>query len=97
MSPEWRRVLSHRSIDDRIAVAIDCDLADPRDLPTVGELVRAGVLVWTDRAVLRHLGVMNDGKPVMTRTGHIRRPNVDVYRLTSEGIELCDAEGIARR
>lgn len=52
---------------------------------------------WIDRTVLMHIAVLKDGRPQMTKSGTVRRPNVDVYKLTTKGIALCDAEGIKQQ
>jgi hypothetical protein len=91
MKPEWRRILQHRSVKNKIGIAIDCDVTPAGDLPIVSELVREGIMVWGDRAFLRHVAVVTiDGVPR-------RGVNADVYYLTPKGIALCDAEGIEPR
>jgi hypothetical protein len=88
----WRRVLSKRSVLDKIGIAIDCDLAPVGELNTVSELVREGIIAWIDRACLGHLAA------VMPATGEVRRGiNFDLYRLTEKGIAHCDANGIKRK
>lgn len=89
MKTEWRHVLEHRSTADKIAVAIDCDLAPVGDLPTIAELVREGIIEWIDCTRLVRILIIAEGRPVF--------PNFDVYRLTAKGVMLCDAEGIAQR
>lgn len=97
MKPEWQRFLSRRSTMDKVAVCIDCDLCDPADLPVIAELVREGIVTWIDRTLLMQVAVRNrDGSFQMTKSGMVRRPNVDVYKLTEKGIALCDAEGITQ-
>lgn len=92
MPDAWRSVLSCRSVKDKIAVAIECDLAPVDMLPAVTELVRDGYMVWIDRATLMHLVVQN------TKTGEIRRGvPCDVYQLTEKGVALCDANGIKQQ
>lgn len=91
MRPEIRSVLERRSVADKIAIAIDCDLCPVDDLPAVAELVRDGILVWIDRACLMHIGVKRpDGSM-------LRGLNADVYRLTAKGIALCEANGIPQQ
>jgi hypothetical protein len=91
MKAEWHRILQHRSIKNKIGIAIDCDVAPAGDLNIVAELVREGIMVWGDRAFLAHVGVVTvDGVPR-------RGVNADVYYLTPKGIALCDAEGIKQR
>ena len=85
----WRKVLSARSVKDKIGVVIDCDLCPVGELNVVAELVREGLIEWIERACLRHLGVGTpDGKLIR------RGVNADVYRLTPKGIALCEANGI---
>ena len=90
MTPEVRAVLEARSVRDKIAVAIDCDVAPVGQLNIVAALVRDGVLVWIDRTTLPHVGIQ-------TPDGRVRLANVDVYQLTSKGIALCNANGIKQR
>lgn len=90
LSEDWRRVLSARSMRDKIGVARDCELCPVHDLPIIAELVREGILKWLDRATLPLMAVRSDG----TRIVGI---DADVYLLTPKGVALCDANGIARR
>ena len=92
MKPEWRRVLEKRSVKDKIAIARDCELLPVGDLNIISELVREGMIVWIDRTILRHLGVLRE-------SGELVRIGVsaDVYQLTTKGISLCRAEGIPQR
>lgn len=89
--PEWRRILELRSIKDKIVVAIDCDLADPADLPILTELVREDIIVWTDRTVLPMIVRFNGARKL--RVGI----NADVYQLTLKGIALCNENGIEQQ
>lgn len=89
MKPDWHRILDLRSKKDKLAIAIDCDMAEPGDLNIVTELVREGIIVWIDRSMLHHLGALNE------KTGETKRGiNVDVYQLTLKGIKLCNENGI---
>jgi hypothetical protein len=89
LKPGWADMLKHRSVDDKIGVAVDCDLAPVGELAVVAELVREGIMQWIDRAWLGHLAVQNaDGS-------HRRRGvNCDIYKLTEKGIALCEQHGI---
>lgn len=88
IKPEWRKVLIKRTVKDKIAVPIDCDLAPIDLLPTIAELVREDIIKWIDRANLQHIASYTpDGK---IRIGL----NCDIYQMTSKGIELCDANDI---
>lgn len=82
-----RRTLECRSVKDKIAIAIDCDVAPTDSLPAVTELVASGIIEWIDRAMLPMLAVQDDGS---VRAGL----NCDIYRLTADGVALCDLEGI---
>jgi hypothetical protein len=91
----WRKVLSARSMKDKIGVAIDCDIAPVGELNIVSELVREGILVWIDRACLPQLGLK---APAKLGGELLRRGlNADIYRLTPKGVALCDAYGIKRQ
>lgn len=92
MKPEWRHILEQRSVADKIAIAIDCDLCEPGDIPIISELVRNGYMIWIDRTVLRHIVAIHRDK-VEARIGI----NVDVYLLTLKGIKLCNENGIKQR
>lgn len=96
LKPQWLPILKLRSVKDKVAVWIDCDVADPADLPVISDLVSSGIMQWIDRTILMHVAVLDKktGKPHMTRTGQIRRPNVDVYKLTPLGIYLCNENRI---
>jgi len=97
MKPEWRAILQHRSKLDKVGIAIEPDVTNAAMQSTADELVREGIIVWIDRAVLTHMiAATPDGKPMM-RGGKLRHPTVDVYMLTAKGIELCDANGIKQR
>jgi hypothetical protein len=88
---EVRLILERRSVRNKIAIAIDCDMLPVGTLPAVTELVRAGIIVWIDRGLLRQFVAVN------RQTGERRIGiNCDVYLLTPAGIALCDAEGIAQ-
>lgn len=87
MTNEVRKVLSCRSVRDRIAVPLDCALCPVGLLNTVGMLVREGVLTWIDRATLHH--VIHRGSRVAVL--------VDVYELTRKGIDLCNEHGIKQQ
>jgi hypothetical protein len=84
MPPDYRRVLSRRSVANKIAIAIDCDMCPVGDLPVITQLVRDGYLVWIERCALEH----------MRRTDTMQRLNVDVYQLTSKGVAYCDVNGV---
>lgn len=93
MKPEWRRLLEKRSVLNKIAIAIDCDILDPADLLIVSELVREGIWVWIDRTWLPLIAVLPmPGGDIKPRIGL----NADIYQLTPKGIELCDANNIER-
>lgn len=80
-----------RSMRDKIAIAVDCDLAPVGELNVVSELVREGIIVFVERAVLSHLYAY-------WPSGEVRRGlNADVYKLTEKGIALCDFNGIKRK
>lgn len=90
MKPEWRKVLERRSVRDKIAIAIDCDIAETDSINAVAELVREGYMVWIDRSALPMVVISKaSGK---SRYG----VNSDIYLLTPKGVELCDANGIER-
>lgn len=90
---EWRRVLENRSVKDKIGIARDCELCPVDDLPIVAELVREGVIVWIDRAVLP--------LAVISLLDDDRKPRIgvdcDIYQLTTMGIALCRAQGIKQK
>jgi hypothetical protein len=60
MTDDVRRVLVCRNATNRIAVAIDCDVAEPGDLTIISQLVREGFLSWIDRMFLRRPGINVD-------------------------------------
>lgn len=93
MKPEWRPILELRSVKDKIGVPVDCDMVNPGDLNIISELVREGIMVWIDRAVLRHLVVLDKKNAGSPRIGI----NADVYQLTLKGIKLCDENRIVQR
>jgi Ethanolamine utilization protein EutJ (predicted chaperonin) len=84
MPPDHRRVLGKRSIANKIAIAIDCDMCPVADLPVIAQLVRDGYIVWIDRCALEHV----------RRTDTLQRLNVDVYQLTAKGAAYCDTNGV---
>lgn len=86
MKDEWRRILQHRSVKDKIGIAVDCDLAPVGDLNIVTDLVREGIITFVERAALLHLVIKGR-----------RGVNADIYRLTPKGIALCDSNGIERQ
>jgi hypothetical protein len=91
LKPEWRPFLELRSVKDKLGIAIDCDIADPADMPIITEMVREGIIVWIDRACLPIIAINKEtGKP---RFGI----NSDVYQLTLKGIRLCNEHGIRQR
>jgi hypothetical protein len=90
MTDEIRSVLKARSVKDKIGVAVDCDLAPVGQLNTVSMLVREGMLVFIERAVLPHLAITDKAN------NFIRHPSVDVYQMTPACVALCDANGIER-
>jgi len=90
MKPEWLDMLQSRDGRDKVAIAIDCDVADPGSLNIVSELVQEGIMVWVKRTVLPF---------------ELRRPgqdvinigiNADIYRLTNKGVILCIENQIER-
>ena len=87
----WYDVLVHRSVADKIAIPINCAVADPKTLPIVSELVRDGILFWIDRrmawAKVTHRDLPN------AEPRRIEFP-IDVYKLTDKGIALCDEHEI---
>jgi hypothetical protein len=90
ITPDVRRVLECRSKLDKIAIPIDCKIAPTPLLPIVTRLVEAGLMVWVDRCSLDHVvAIFPDGDQF--------HPNVDIYQLTTEGIKLCNANGITSR
>lgn len=93
MKPEWRPILELRSVKDKIGVPIDCDIAEPGELNIIADLVREDIIVWIDRAVLRHLVVIDERGVKPPRIGI----NADIYQITLKGIRLCDDNGIKRR
>ncbi len=92
MKPEWRHILELRSVKDKIAIPVDCELLDPGDLNIVAELVREGMMIWIDRTVLRQIALLNK------HTGQtIIGIMCDVYQFTLKGIQLCNENGIMPR
>jgi hypothetical protein len=90
VTPLTRSLLSHRSVEDKIAFAIDVGGPPGAKAEEINRLVAEGVLVWIDRTRLGHIGVLSaDG----LRAG----PLVDVYQLTPLGIALCNELGIKQR
>jgi hypothetical protein len=89
MTDAVRNILSRRSVLDKIVIAVDCDLAPVDELPIVSMLVREGVMVYLERATLRHVGIVVQGL--------MRFANVDIYQLTAAGVALCDQHGIPQR
>lgn len=85
----WRSVLSCRSVHDKIALPIDCDIAPVDLLPTVAELVRGGYMTWLDRSLLPIAAI--------TKDKIIPAINCDIYLLTPKGTALCDKHGIAQK
>lgn len=89
LSEAWRRILSLRSVADKIAIAIDCRLADVEALPTVARMVKSDIIIWIDRATLPMFALYG--------SGHVQFGIAcDIYQLTEAGIALCDANGIER-
>lgn len=60
ISKEWREVLEHRSVRDKIGIPCSCAMCPPGTLNVVSELVQQGYLVWLDRAVVSELNVFAD-------------------------------------
>src|SRR4051812_29151525 len=60
-----RRVLEHRSVRNKIALARHCELAPVGDLEIVSRLVREGYLVWLDEAVLPMVAVAKGKQPIV--------------------------------
>jgi hypothetical protein len=87
----WFDVLKHRSLADKIAVPINCAIAEPGSLTVVGDMVREGIMVWLDRqmawAKVRHVDLPN------SEWKRIEFP-VDIYELTDKGIAFCDEHDI---
>lgn len=86
MTEDLRRVLSHRSERNKIAIAISCRLCAVKDLSIIALLVRNGYLVWLDRTLLPY--------PINDQTVYIA---ADVYLLTPKGVAFCDEHGIKPR
>lgn len=87
----WFDVLKHRSEGDKIALPINCAMAEPGSVTIVGDMVRGGVLVWIDRATVRakvkHADLPNEpARPIQFP--------VDIYKLTDLGIAICEENGI---
>lgn len=87
MKNEWRRILQHRSVKDKIGIARDCQLCPVDDLPIVAELVREGIMVHIDQTTLTHLVRIGPGRVAVG-------VSTDIYQLTLKGIKLCKRYGI---
>lgn len=85
MTDDVRRVLSARSVRDKIALALDVRLRPSKgEFEAVRKLVEDGYLVWLDRAQVAHIRDRETLVPTM----------MDIYLLTPKGVALCDEHGI---
>lgn len=87
----WREILAHRSVADKVAIPRDCELLEPGDLPAITSMVQAGVLEHNDTATLPFVILHRDGRKNTVGV------SCDIYRLTADGIELCERNGIKQR
>jgi hypothetical protein len=85
MTETMRKLLSARSVRDKIALALDARLRPGKEeFETVRKLVEDGYLVWLDRAQVAHIRDRETLIPTM----------MDIYLLTPKGVALCDEHGI---
>lgn len=87
---EWLAILYCRSTRDKIAIPIDCDIADPKSIPVIAEMVRDGYMTWLDRSLLPVAAITKGGKIIPAI-------NCDIYLLTPKGTALCDKHGIKQK
>ena len=85
MKDEWGDILKHRSVADKFCVPRDCELCPVDDLPIISEMVREGIVVWIDKQLF-HARINN--------APELSYFECDIYQLTTEGIKLCNENGI---
>jgi hypothetical protein len=89
VTDDIRRVLSCRSVRDKIGIARHQELCPVGDLPIISMLVREGYVVWIDRGPLNMVAKLESGAVIPVEA--------DIYLLTPKGVAFCDEHGIKPR